>query len=173
VKRLIAFGITFIMLLSLFTMPAMATVEGGVVLLDMNFESATPANLLDTMTTGTTNVNKLFTTTDENIKISWTSSDTTNAPQTLEGAKARGYVGVVDAATEGVNDATHTGNVFKYYHKQGAEAAGKGFLLTKLAPNMGADATVDNHTVVMEYDVYLQTQSQQTGVLNILNNVCM
>ena len=58
-------------------------------------------------------------------------------------------VGAVDATTEGVSDADHSGKVLKYVNKDGD----KDFIIVRLGSDASAD--LDGKITVLEYDMYL------------------
>lgn len=174
-RKIVALFLTVTMLFTIIgTIPFTVSAATETVLLDMNFNSLTPANLLETMTDVTgSNANKVFNTDIANLKISWNANSTKKADGTAMGqdlatAKTRGYVGVVNATTEGINDAAHTGNVFKYQHVNATDVAGGSFLQVKIQPT-GTDIDTSDAVVVVEYDMYMQKQKNQVAIINIAN----
>ena len=158
-RKIVSLFLTVVMLLSLVTMPAMAETEDAVVMLDMNFEQDKEGNYLKTLTQSTTTTNKAYTTSDHaNVRI----SDVSDASK----GESRGYIGVVNVSTDAtlktntkLNDGSHK-KVFKYYH-QTAEASPNNYLGLKLTPNRGANTKVNDHTVVVEYDLYFEKHRGQ------------
>ena len=65
-------------------------------------------------------------------------------------------VGAVDATTEGVSDADHSGKVLKYVNKDGASD----FIIVRLGSDASAD--LDGKITVLEYDMYLPSGTDKS-----------
>jgi len=167
-RKIVSLFLSVVMLLSLFAMPAMATVEDGVVLLDMDFDNDVTGNYLAKLSK--TSVAKVFTAADNaNVTVSNIDETVADGAATAD-ASSRGYIGVIDVSSDetlktntALNNGAHT-KVFKYQHQTYTSS---NFLSMKLLPNKGANADMSNHTVVTEYDMYFEPQTQQVGIPGI------
>ena len=65
-------------------------------------------------------------------------------------------VGAVDATTEGVSDADHSGKVLKYVNNDGASD----FIIVRLGSDVSAD--LDGKITVLEYDMYLPSGTDKS-----------
>ena len=71
-------------------------------------------------------------------------------------ASVASMVGAVDATTEGVSDADHSGKVLKYVNNDGAND----FIIVRLGSDASAD--LDGKITVLEYDMYLPSGTDKS-----------
>ena len=118
-----------------------------------NFEEWTTDNLLSKATAIDGKTGYYSATAAEGKTVNMYSKKAYNAS---DNASVASMVGAVDATTEGVSDADHSGKVLKYVNNYGAND----FIIVRLGSDVSAD--LDGKITVLEYDMYLPSGTDKS-----------